>query len=801
MKRLLFYTIFGLSISLLLRQSIIAQTPLAIGQWETLQSYRTGQYVTQSEESIIYSTGTSIFYLDKDDLSISLLTRDDGLAETEIKLIRYHQPTATLIIVYTNSVIDLLQNNRFSTLRQIDNFNFSGGDNSINDIFFGEGNVVYLSAGYGISALDLDDQTFAFTTFTPIPVKGVSVLNGKIFAPTENGVYQVDASSANINDFNNWELIELGGTEPFAYSSSAINVWKNELYFGVNEDIWKWNNGSPEVFYDATVQEYSLGFLAQGPLNLIAGYRFLNSSNPDRNLVLLNENGVEKEIISNCVYDAYYATQEENGRIWIGDKGFFIRYLNANANSCELLEYPGPPSNDNYRMEHDGNSLWVAAGTLTPNLSPKSNSQGLYRYQNGSWTIYNRVNNSTVAGRDGQSFTFDDLLDIIGIAIDPANRKVWIGSFYEGTFSLDPETDETALYDEVNSTLEFATGEVAGRIRVGNPVADGKGNVFFPNSRAENGNILHVRTADGQWAALGGSCNSNEAFTVAIDNSGFAWVLHGTVAGNGISVIDTKNTLLDPSDDVCRDINSGNSNLINNEVRSIAVDLDGKVWIGTSTGLMVFECGGSVFDADICQGKTIAVFDENNNGGLLLETEDCLSITIDGANRKWVGTTGGAYLLSADGTEQLAFFDENNSPLLDNMVRDIAINPKDGTVFFGTENGIISYRSNATQAESVNQEQLKIFPNPVEPGYDGPIAIDGLVRDATVKITDLSGKLVYETNALGGQAIWNGTDYNGRRVQSGVYLVFASTNSRLRFGSPTANNKLDTALGKIVFLR
>ena len=125
MKRLLLLALVASISTLLLRQPIQAQTPLAIGEWETLQSYRTGRYVTQSEEFIIYSTGTAIFYLDKTDLSITTLTRDDGLAETEIRLIRYHEPTATLIIVYENSVIDLFNNGRFSTLRQIDNFNFS----------------------------------------------------------------------------------------------------------------------------------------------------------------------------------------------------------------------------------------------------------------------------------------------------------------------------------------------------------------------------------------------------------------------------------------------------------------------------------------------------------------------------------------------------------------------------------------------------------------------------------------------------------------------------------------------------
>ncbi|MBK8485946.1 MAG: hypothetical protein IPL31_16735 [Saprospiraceae bacterium] len=68
-----------------------------------------------------------------------------------------------------------------------------------------------------------------------------------------------------------------------------------------------------------------------------------------------------------------------------------------------------------------------------------------------------------------------------------------------------------------------------------------------------------------------------------------------------------------------------------------------------------------------------------------------------------------------------------------------------------------------------------MFPNPVPPEYDGPLAIKGLARDARIKITDLSGRLVFETIANGGEAIWDGRDYLGKKASSGVYLVFANS--------------------------
>lgn len=83
-----------------------------------------------------------------------------------------------------------------------------------------------------------------------------------------------------------------------------------------------------------------------------------------------------------------------------------------------------------------------------------------------------------------------------------------------------------------------------------------------------------------------------------------------------------------------------------------------------------------------------------------------------------------------------------------------------------------SYRSSATSGATPMQ-QINIFPNPISPNYNGPIAMRGLVENAIVKITSLSGKLVYQTRALGGQAIWDGKTYDGNKVATGVYLVFA----------------------------
>jgi len=150
---------------------------------------------------------------------------------------------------------------------------------------------------------------------------------------------------------------------------------------------------------------------------------------------------------------------------------------------------------------------------------------------------------------------------------------------------------------------------------------------------------------------------------------------------------------------------------------------------------------------------------------------------VDGANRKWVGTDrGGVFLFSEDGTKQIYHFTAENSPLLSDRIVCIALS-LDGEVFFGTDKGVISFRGTATPGGDTN-EDVYAFPNPVKSDYEGYIAIKGLVNNAQVKITDVNGVLVYSTQAEGGQAVWwDGKNFDGRKVQTGVYLVFAANDT------------------------
>ena len=248
--------------------------------------------------------------------------------------------------------------------------------------------------------------------------------------------------------------------------------------------------------------------------------------------------------------------------------------------------------------------------------------------------------------------------------------------------------------------------------------------------------------------------------------------------GNGLICFDHGTSIDNLNDDRWKIYKTGpgNGNLPSSNVISIAKDKSGFIWVGTGDGMAVIQCTQNVFRATVCEAIW-PIVSQGNLSGYLFKGQEVRSIAVDGADRKWVATKKGVFLISPEGDKVVYQFTEDNSPLLSSDVRKIAIDGNTGEVFFATLKGICSFRSTATEGGDTN-DNILIFPNSVPPGFNGTIAIRGLVNNAIVKITELDGRLVFQSRALGGQAVWDGKDYRGRRIFSGVYLVLISDDGR-----------------------
>ena len=213
-------------------------------------------------------------------------------------------------------------------------------------------------------------------------------------------------------------------------------------------------------------------------------------------------------------------------------------------------------------------------------------------------------------------------------------------------------------------------------------------------------------------------------------------------------------------------------------MRFIKEDKEGNIWIGCNAGVFVIESKDvNTGEKMVMQQIKVPRNDGTKYADYLMSGIDVTCMAVDGANRKWIGTSNnGLYLISADNFVQEQHFLAENSPLLSNHIESIDINHQTGEVFIATDLGLCSYMSNATEAyEEMSSDNVYAYPNPVQPDYTGPITVVGLSYNADVKITTTNGVLVAQGRSNGGSFTWDGNDLGGHRVASGVYMVHTAT--------------------------
>jgi ligand-binding sensor domain-containing protein len=356
--------------------------------------------------------------------------------------------------------------------------------------------------------------------------------------------------------------------------------------------------------------------------------------------------------------------------------------------------------------------------------------------------------------------------------IDPDNNNHIFVSTWGGGLLEYENNSLLKQYTESNSPLQNI---IPGRpyVRICGLALDRSKNLWLTQTGVPGS--IKVLKADGTWIANPVTIDAPTIGDIIITKTGHKWII--LPRGYGLFVLDDNNTPDVFSDDRYKKLlvqDTGNQTI--SFVYSITEDLDGNIWIGTDQGPLIYYNPEKVFDSDLEANRIkISRNDGTDQADIVLKTETITSIAVDGANRKWLGTTSsGAYLLSPDGTTQIKNYNEQNSPLYSNSIVTLAVDNKTGEVWFGTLKGVQSVRGDATLGGE-NFKNVYTFPNPVREDFTGNVTITGLMKDSQIRITDISGNLVYVTVSDGGQATWDLKNYNGRHVATGVYLVFCAS--------------------------
>lgn len=727
------------------------------GSWRAHLPFRSAIAVAEAGSRIYCASRYSLFYYDREDLSINRLSKVNGLSDVDIATIRFSPEYNTLLVAYSNANIDLITSDGIVNISDIKRKNIFG-KKTINAVLF-LGRYAYLSCGFGIVVLDMDRHEIFDTYYigpqgTSLEVNELAWDGTAFHAATAAGIYRAEAANTNLANYEAWQKDTLLAAPNGNYShiclfhdklitSLALNGYANDTLLVYDGIAWsKLRPGSTDDYKALVPDDSHL---------LIAG---------NGNLEVFNDT---LQSIWN-VYDynpgipaPMDAFEDDEGNFWIADNHAGL-VKNHGWNTSYILPN-GPASNSVFSMRADGSTLYVAPGSLSSSQGNTYNAVGPYTCINNTWYNLKDMNPA-----------LDSLWDILYTAVDPNDAQrvfysTWghgIVEFRNGMLFQD--------YSYANSGLEKPF-QFYNWVGVAGIDFDEYGNLWVVNSECNN--LIKVLKKDGTWQSytVSSVMSQPKATRLIIDANHQKWiVLYGA---SGIIVFNDNNTLDDKSDDHIKRLTSnlGNGNLPSNTVYALAEDLDGEIWVGTDKGLAVFYNPGAIFSGSGFDAQVITI-EQDSTAQHLLEFETVTDIEVDGANKKWVGTqNAGVFLFSDDGQEEIHHFTAENSPLLSNTIVDIAIDGNSGEVFFGTDKGICSYMGYATTGKP-GFEGVYAYPNPVEPGFNGAIGIRGLTRDAWVKITDINGVLIYETRSEGGQAIWNGYDFSGQKAKTGVYPVF-----------------------------
>jgi hypothetical protein len=715
------------------------------------------------------------------------MSKANGFSDISANAINFDPVSNTLIVAYKDANIDIVQNGTITNLPDIEVANISG-NKSINNIFF-ISPYAYLACGFGIVVVDVikhetKDTYFIGPNGSSVNVDDINASGDTLFAATDIGIFTAALSNPNLDDYTNWNL-QRSGLPTGNNKYNTLACFNGKIYANNSRAA---SNQTDQVFESDGMN----WILCTALTNNNDNYGRLRVNN--NLLVAVGKHSIKtyntNEILVNSYISYGFANTypadalvDNNNVAWAADISFGLVKFPVSG-SVEILVPNGPRTTNVYNMAYANGVIWSVPGAVNSAWGNVFNNDGVsVFYGNTTW--------STMHGQM-QGIDMDSVFDVMSVAIDSLNPlHAFVGTWGEGVIEFN-NGQFVKQYIPANSSLSNNSLPGYFSVRIGGVAFDGSSNLWITNALSSN--ILSVKTKGGTWKAINfatilnqywgnnAGASANVGNLIVSKFTGQKWVIVPkiqNVATDAIVVYNDNGTFAAPCNPclnkappntIVITAGTGKGALPGNVVSCMAEDQNGEIWIGTDQGVAVENNPSDIFSGGSYDAQPVYV-QQNGYTQLLFQAEPVTAIAVDGANRKWFGTeASGVFLMSADGTTQIYNFTTSNSPLLSNNITSITINGATGEVFFGTQSGIISYKSTATDG-GTGFGNVYAYPNPVKHDYTGLIAIKGLALDADVRITDITGTLIFRTTALGGQAIWNGCNFSGERAHTGVYLV------------------------------
>lgn len=747
---------------------LIGFTQRRAGEWQDYLSFANAYKVVEGNNKIFCATEGGLFYQDLQDNSLVKLTRRDGLSDMGIQNLAYHKNLEMLLIAYKNSNVDLVFKNEVVNLGDIFRKQMTG-NKAINNITF-HGNEALLACGFGIVAVNLDRREIKDTYIigengAQVAVFDVETDGQRIFAATANGVFTAGISNPNLLDYSSWarEVSLPRSTSKFShlcnFNGQLLAVYTRDAWDG--DEIYALRNGTwervlTEINFVNDIQVSADFLIVSGKVEV---HIFDKSFNLIGHIVDYNLNDQRTTLLN-----TRSATISSNSKIWIADYNYGL--ISISGQKYEQSIPSGPLNNSIFSLSIHENSLWVAAGGRTDPWNNQFRPPLFQEFLSGQWNYFSQNEFPEMTG----------FFDIVQIIVNPSDPNHIFAASWGGGVLEFKNGQLLKRHNNLNSPLETAIPDQPNEpyTRIGGMAFDKENLLWITNAQSSTG--LHSLSLSGEWNSYDLPEVAGLQYTIGqiiVTQNNDKWIV--VPRGRDVYVVN-KDVTRKKYLPVTSYFNNGQQEIVNrmNDVYSIAEDLNGDIWIGTSMGIAVFATPHRVWQEGTYYAYQPSLELGDGIYHPLLETETITAIAVDGANRKWLGTkSSGLYLVSARGDKEISHFTMDNSPLLSNNITSLALHPKTGELFIGTDLGLISYQGDAPEGE-LSFEQVYVYPNPVRETYQGPVTIKGLMKDADIRITDVAGNLVHKTKSLGSQVVWDGKNLNGRRVSTGVYFIFAA---------------------------
>lgn len=744
--------------------TVRAQSAVGYGDWQLHLPTNRARALAEVGDRVYVAAEDAFFYFDKNLNTTRLLSRRDGLHDVGVNTLAYDSVSRQVVVAYRNANLDILrlQDGAVLNLNDILRKELSG-TKAINHIHI-SGRTAYLACSFGIVALDLtrleirDTYTNIGPGGTVVQVYATAVAGNQLFAATSNGLMRAPLAG-NLLDYRAWTTdLSSRGTDSFR----TLAVQAGYVVAGSNGDqLYRYSVATPAVGWQpvgTTLRGVEFRALTPSRVGLLvvssAGLSVLNPATGT----------VGSTLRPALLQEGRAALRSREGDFFLAD---FANGLlkTTNGQQAEQFITNAPAQAQAFSVLADArtNTVDIFSGGYTDRYLQREFRRGFFEYKNGQWT-------NITSGTLPSVTQYPNPKDLARGTRTP-DGTLYVASYGNGLLEW-KGPGEFRLFNPTSGLPNPLRSAIANPdfTRVTDVTTDATGRVWIVNRHqvAGQSGLFVFEPAATAWTVIPYFEGSENLDRIALDDAGVAWVSRARAGGSSLGVI-----AHDPAAGSTRYFGETDG-LPSAEIYDLVKDRQGYIWAATLKGPAVFTDLGGTFNSTEPLGFTTPIVRRGAGSGFAaLFNEAVRAIAVDGGNRKWFATDRGLWLFNPDADEALEHFTTENSPLPSDRIVDVEVNDKTGEVFVVTDAGVVSYRGGATVTEG-KPSCASVFPNPVRTDFTGQVGIAGLANNAVVKITDVTGKLVYQTRANGGTVTWNLADYNGRRVQSGVYLVLSS---------------------------